>query len=99
MGGYDEKQRGAEMEAIQSGTAAAGALVLFGVTGDLARKKIFPALYAMAASVLFVCTKGRMNFACNSTALWPSEPILRAHQCALPHASRATRPPAAGRET
>ena len=24
------------------------ALVLFGVTGDLARKKIFPALYAMA---------------------------------------------------
>ncbi len=33
---------------IDSGTAPADALVLFGVTGDLARKKIFPALYAMA---------------------------------------------------
>jgi glucose-6-phosphate 1-dehydrogenase len=31
-----------------SRTTSADALVLFGVTGDLARKKIFPALYAMA---------------------------------------------------
>jgi glucose-6-phosphate 1-dehydrogenase len=30
------------------GTARSDALVLFGVTGDLAHKKIFPALYAMA---------------------------------------------------
>src|SRR6185312_15190083 len=30
--------------------AAADALVLFGMTGDLAQKKIFPALYAMAKS-------------------------------------------------
>ena len=30
------------------GSAHADALVLFGVTGDLVRKKIFPALYAMA---------------------------------------------------
>lgn len=28
--------------------ARSDALVLFGITGDLARKKIFPALYAMA---------------------------------------------------
>lgn len=32
----------------QDHTTAADALVLFGVTGDLAYKKIFPALYAMA---------------------------------------------------
>jgi glucose-6-phosphate 1-dehydrogenase len=31
-----------------SRVARSGALVLFGITGDLARKKIFPALYAMA---------------------------------------------------
>ena len=29
-------------------TEHSDALVLFGVTGDLTRKKIFPALYAMA---------------------------------------------------
>ncbi len=28
----------------------AGALVLFGATGDLARKKLFPALYHLAAA-------------------------------------------------
>ena len=32
----------------QSRTTSADALVIFGVTGDLARKMIFPALYAMA---------------------------------------------------
>jgi len=32
----------------RSGTAPSDALVLFGVTGDLAHKMIFPALYAMA---------------------------------------------------
>ncbi|NOZ37659.1 MAG: glucose-6-phosphate dehydrogenase [Gammaproteobacteria bacterium] len=36
------------MDDIQSHTTSADALVLFGVTGDLAYKKIFPALYAMA---------------------------------------------------
>jgi glucose-6-phosphate 1-dehydrogenase len=32
------------------GLARAGALVLFGATGDLARKKLFPALYQLAAA-------------------------------------------------
>ncbi|MGB3288887.1 MAG: glucose-6-phosphate dehydrogenase [Burkholderiaceae bacterium] len=36
------------MKNPESKKAAADALVLFGMTGDLARKKIFPALYAMA---------------------------------------------------
>ncbi len=35
------------MNKTKGGTARADALVLFGVTGDLAYKKIFPALYAM----------------------------------------------------
>jgi glucose-6-phosphate 1-dehydrogenase len=38
----------AEMESTKGGTARSDALVLFGVTGDLAYKQIFPALYAMA---------------------------------------------------
>ena len=36
------------MNKTKGGTARADALVLFGVTGDLTYKKIFPALYAMA---------------------------------------------------
>jgi len=36
------------MKKIKDGIAPSDALVLFGVTGDLAHKKIFPALYAMA---------------------------------------------------
>ena len=36
------------MNNAKAGTAPADALVLFGVTGDLAHKKIFPGLYAMA---------------------------------------------------
>jgi len=36
------------MQATQNRTSAADALVIFGVTGDLAHKMIFPALYAMA---------------------------------------------------
>ena len=36
------------MTKITDGTARSDALVLFGVTGDLVHKKIFPALYAMA---------------------------------------------------
>lgn len=36
------------MDGTQSGKAPSDALVLFGVTGDLAHKKIFPSLYAMA---------------------------------------------------
>jgi glucose-6-phosphate 1-dehydrogenase len=36
------------MNKTGSGTAQSDALVLFGVTGDLVHKKIFPALYAMA---------------------------------------------------
>jgi glucose-6-phosphate 1-dehydrogenase len=38
----------AEMNKTNAGTAQSDALVLFGVTGDLVDKKIFPALYAMA---------------------------------------------------
>jgi glucose-6-phosphate 1-dehydrogenase len=36
------------MDSTRGGAAPSDALVLFGVTGDLAHKKIFPALYAMA---------------------------------------------------
>ena len=36
------------MNKIKAGTPRSDALVLFGVTGDLAHKMIFPALYAMA---------------------------------------------------
>ena len=36
------------MDTSPDHTPPADALVLFGITGDLARKKIFPALYAMA---------------------------------------------------
>ena len=36
------------MNKNRSGLPRSGALVLFGITGDLARKKIFPALHAMA---------------------------------------------------
>lgn len=43
-----KRKRGNEMSNTHSRTTPADALVLFGVTGDLARKKIFPALYAMA---------------------------------------------------
>jgi glucose-6-phosphate 1-dehydrogenase len=44
-----KKTRSTDMAAMQhSRTTPADALVIFGVTGDLAHKKIFPALYAMA---------------------------------------------------
>jgi len=46
FGGH-EKKSGAKTEACDGGREF-GALVLFGVTGDLAHKMIFPALYAMA---------------------------------------------------
>ena len=36
------------MNKTKGGAPQSDALVLFGVTGDLAHKKIFPALYAMA---------------------------------------------------
>ncbi len=42
------KKKKGEAEMRTGGTAQSDALVLFGVTGDLAHKKIFPALYAMA---------------------------------------------------
>jgi glucose-6-phosphate 1-dehydrogenase len=43
-----KRKRGAEMAGHHRHTTPADALVIFGVTGDLARKMIFPALYAMA---------------------------------------------------
>ena len=36
------------MSMMQTQAEDSDALVVFGVTGDLARKKIFPALYAMS---------------------------------------------------
>ena len=50
FGGHDEKKGKPEMSGANRGdgrAARSDALVLFGVTGDLAYKKIFPALYAM----------------------------------------------------
>ena len=43
-----KRKTGAEMDYKHIRTAPADALVIFGVTGDLAHKMIFPALYAMA---------------------------------------------------
>ncbi|MBC7502589.1 MAG: glucose-6-phosphate dehydrogenase, partial [Herminiimonas sp.] len=42
-----KRKKVAEMDVSSETALASDALVLFGVTGDLARKKIFPALYAM----------------------------------------------------
>ncbi|WP_254773395.1 glucose-6-phosphate dehydrogenase [Nitrosospira sp. Nsp13] len=42
------KKREGEMEEAGGSAVPSDALVLFGITGDLAQKKIFPALYAMA---------------------------------------------------
>jgi glucose-6-phosphate 1-dehydrogenase len=46
--GMMRRKREADMGNTYSRMMSADALVLFGATGDLARKKIFPALYAMA---------------------------------------------------
>ncbi len=43
-----KRKRDAQMRKTGAGTSPSDALVLFGVTGDLAHKMIFPALYAMA---------------------------------------------------
>ncbi len=43
-----KRKTGAEMDYKHIRTTPADALVIFGVTGDLAHKMIFPALYAMA---------------------------------------------------
>jgi glucose-6-phosphate 1-dehydrogenase len=43
-----KKKAGAKMDRVKGNAAPSDALVLFGITGDLAQKKIFPALYAMA---------------------------------------------------
>ena len=48
FGCQDDNKGGAVMDHNSSRTTPADALVIFGVTGDLAHKKIFPALYAMA---------------------------------------------------
>ena len=47
-GGLIRKRGEAELGKTDGAAARSDALVLFGVTGDLAFKKIFPALYAMA---------------------------------------------------
>src|SRR5512140_1466528 len=46
--GMMKKTKRVEVSNNNSRTTPADALVIFGVTGDLAHKKIFPALYAMA---------------------------------------------------
>ena len=43
-----KRKSGAKMDHVDDAMKHADALVLFGITGDLARKKIFPALYALA---------------------------------------------------
>src|SRR5450759_719982 len=49
LAGMMRRKRNAEMgNTHNSRTTSADALVIFGVTGDLAHKMIFPALYAMA---------------------------------------------------
>src|SRR5664279_2520119 len=48
FGYQDDNKGGAVMDHNSNRTTPADALVIFGVTGDLAHKKIFPALYAMA---------------------------------------------------
>lgn len=50
FGGHDGRNWGNEMNCQNSLRTQADALVIFGVTGDLAQKKIFPALYAMIKS-------------------------------------------------
>ncbi len=45
--GMTTRTKEAEMRKTAAGPEPSGALVLFGVTGDLAHKMIFPALYAM----------------------------------------------------
>ena len=47
FGGHEEKAAVAEGRRLMTASRS-DALVLFGVTGDLAHKMIFPALYAMA---------------------------------------------------
>src|ERR1035438_177383 len=44
----EEERKTLKMNKTKGGAPQSDALVLFGVTGDLAHKKIFPALYAMA---------------------------------------------------
>src|SRR5664280_3883635 len=48
FGYQDDNKGGAVMDHNSNRTTPADVLVIFGVTGDLAHKKIFPALYAMA---------------------------------------------------
>jgi len=43
----EKRKKKIEMGGTKDGAVPSGALVLFGVTGDLVYKKIFPALYAM----------------------------------------------------
>ena len=53
------RDEGVEVGKTNGSTAPSDSLVLFGVTGDLAHKMIFPALYAMAkraAQTGFVAT-------------------------------------------
>src|SRR3546814_3395552 len=57
------------MKKNQDGQGPSDALVLFGITGDLAYKKIFPALYAMAQ-------RGKLNLpivGVASSALTPAQ--------------------------
>src|SRR5487761_2209096 len=49
------RKENAKMDVTRRGAPTSDALVLFGVTGDLAHKKVFPALYAMA-------TRGVLDF-------------------------------------
>src|SRR5512147_674869 len=47
LAGVTRERKDAEMSLRKGDPKGSDALILFGVTGDLARKMIFPALYAM----------------------------------------------------
>jgi hypothetical protein len=85
---FDETNVGNELGKAHDGAGPADALVLFGATGDLAHKKIFPALYAMAKlrgeSASRQCSCGSAN-SYESPAVTP--PLLNDRpkgQCSLP---------------
>lgn len=48
MVGRHARKEGSDVRSTTGGATRSDALVVFGVTGDLAHKMIFPALYAMA---------------------------------------------------
>ncbi|MBI3345006.1 MAG: glucose-6-phosphate dehydrogenase [Gammaproteobacteria bacterium] len=77
------------MDNTNGDAARSDALVLFGVTGDLARKKIFPALYALAQrGVLSAPVVGV------ATSTWSSAQLRRRATESIEQSGRIDDPPA-----